>query len=214
MSIDIKAIIADSLLTLCEKKPLKKITVADIQEDSGISRQTFYNHFKDKLDLIQYIYKTRIVYNWNELDLSKQDYYDAKLSIFYNDIKYQNFIKQAVKITGTNCLVDFMYNDSQRFDRCWYQSFHGDKALTKEQFFASDYHSVAGVYMRIQWILDDFPISPEELLHDLIQVRLHSLNNIIFGNMSSESPYEQAIKRDRHKREGSLPTAKDPKQTI
>ena len=36
------------------KKPLNKITISDITEDCGISRMTFYYHFKDIYDLVEW----------------------------------------------------------------------------------------------------------------------------------------------------------------
>ena len=36
-----------SLKKLLLQKPLNKITISDITEDCGISRMTFYYHFKD-----------------------------------------------------------------------------------------------------------------------------------------------------------------------
>lgn len=41
--------------------------------DIGVSRQTFYNHFRDKNDLIPYIYLSRIIVNWRSVD-SDLDY--------------------------------------------------------------------------------------------------------------------------------------------
>ena len=43
-----------SLKNLLLKKPLDKITINDIAEDCGISRMTFYYHFKDIYDLIEW----------------------------------------------------------------------------------------------------------------------------------------------------------------
>lgn len=43
-----------SLKTLLLQKPLDKITIADITEDCGISRMTFYYHFKDIYDLVEW----------------------------------------------------------------------------------------------------------------------------------------------------------------
>ena len=42
-----------SLKHLLLEKPLPKISIADITEDCGISRMTFYYHFKDIYDLIE-----------------------------------------------------------------------------------------------------------------------------------------------------------------
>lgn len=43
-----------SLKHLLQEKPLEKITINDITEDCGISRMTFYYHFKDIYDLIEW----------------------------------------------------------------------------------------------------------------------------------------------------------------
>ena len=49
MAIDIKEILANGLLDLCHKKDLSQITIKDLLEATGVSRQTFYNHFLDPL---------------------------------------------------------------------------------------------------------------------------------------------------------------------
>ena len=49
-----KRAIEQSLKNLLLKKPLNKITVADIADDCGINRMTFYYHFKDIYDLVEW----------------------------------------------------------------------------------------------------------------------------------------------------------------
>ena len=44
-----------SLKKLLTKKPLDKITITDITEDCGINRMTFYYHFKDIYDLVEWV---------------------------------------------------------------------------------------------------------------------------------------------------------------
>ena len=43
-----------SLKNMLLKKPLTKITVGDIADDCGINRMTFYYHFKDIYDLVEW----------------------------------------------------------------------------------------------------------------------------------------------------------------
>ena len=43
-----------SLKKLMLKKPLDKITIRDITDDCGISRMTFYYHFQDIYDLVEW----------------------------------------------------------------------------------------------------------------------------------------------------------------
>ena len=49
-----KRALEQSLKNLLLKKPLTKITVGDIAEDCGINRMTFYYHFKDIYDLVEW----------------------------------------------------------------------------------------------------------------------------------------------------------------
>lgn len=49
-----KRALAQSLKNLLLQKPLKKITIHDITQDCGISRMTFYYHFKDIYDLVEW----------------------------------------------------------------------------------------------------------------------------------------------------------------
>ena len=55
MSQTTKRALEASLKNLLLKKPLDKITISDIAEDCGISRMTFYYHFKDIYDLVEWV---------------------------------------------------------------------------------------------------------------------------------------------------------------
>lgn len=50
-----KRALAQSLKNLLAKKPLNKVTIHDIAEDCGINRMTFYYHFKDIYDLVEWV---------------------------------------------------------------------------------------------------------------------------------------------------------------
>ncbi len=70
-----KKAIADSLKILTKEKTFDKISVKDISEKCGINRQTFYYHFVDKFNLLEWIYQTELLepnmdgvdfQNWSE----------------------------------------------------------------------------------------------------------------------------------------------------
>ena len=48
-----KKALAVSLKKLLSKKELSKITIANITDECGVNRQTFYYHFKDIYDLLE-----------------------------------------------------------------------------------------------------------------------------------------------------------------
>lgn len=49
-----KHLLEESLKKMMLQKPLDKITISDITGDCGISRMTFYYHFKDIYDLVEW----------------------------------------------------------------------------------------------------------------------------------------------------------------
>ena len=51
-----KELLAESFLELAEKKPINKITIANIVENCEVTQPTFYRYFKDKYDMIAWIY--------------------------------------------------------------------------------------------------------------------------------------------------------------
>lgn len=103
---NIKKAFSSSLLSLLYKKPLSKITIGDLLEDTELSRQTFYNHFLDKNDLIAYVYDTVIV---NEFDGDMSINFKSSLTQTLNSLKkYEAFIEQACLIDGQNSLKEHM----------------------------------------------------------------------------------------------------------
>ncbi len=55
MNVLMKNHLADTLKSLSREKKLGKISVGDIVKAGEVNRSTFYYHFRDKDDLIQYI---------------------------------------------------------------------------------------------------------------------------------------------------------------
>lgn len=49
--VNTKQMLADSIMRLMMKKSIDDITVQEIADQCGISRQTFYHHFSDKYAL-------------------------------------------------------------------------------------------------------------------------------------------------------------------
>lgn len=57
MPLTTKRALAESLKKLMNKRSFDKITVKDIVEDCGVNRQTFYYHFHDIYDLVEWIFE-------------------------------------------------------------------------------------------------------------------------------------------------------------
>lgn len=52
---DIDQLLAKSLKEIAVRRPVEKITIKEITDKAGVIRPTFYNHFQDKFELIEWI---------------------------------------------------------------------------------------------------------------------------------------------------------------
>lgn len=101
-----KQAIACALKELLKSQPLEKITVAHICDACGMNRKSFYYHFKDKYDLVNWIYYTEFVAHVDRKDL------DPPWSIVENacDYFYENrdFYRKTLRQTGQNSFSDYL----------------------------------------------------------------------------------------------------------
>lgn len=63
-----KIMLAETLLSLLEKKPISKITVSEIVGLFDINRKTFYYHFQDVYDLLEWHLDTELQKAMNTLN--------------------------------------------------------------------------------------------------------------------------------------------------
>lgn len=52
--------LAESLKELAKFKPVDKITVKELTKNCGLTMPTFYNHFRDKYELMAWIYNQKV----------------------------------------------------------------------------------------------------------------------------------------------------------
>jgi AcrR family transcriptional regulator len=59
-----KNALAASMKKLMKEEPFEKISVSDICSDCGINRKSFYYHFRDKYDLVNWIFMWALWERW------------------------------------------------------------------------------------------------------------------------------------------------------
>lgn len=101
---------AEGLKELMKTMPFTKITVSDITEQCKIHRQTFYYHFQDKYELLDWLINNDLISIFSE-DFSYENMYDKFYTAF--SIMYENkkFYQNAFKI-NMNVLFDFVTKTS------------------------------------------------------------------------------------------------------
>ena len=103
-SIISKKIIANSLKYLMETESFHKISVSDIMLHCQMRRQTFYYHFKDKFELLSWIYREETKENIIDfLDYEKwENIFDLLFDYFYEN---QNFTEMLLKLLSKTRLI-------------------------------------------------------------------------------------------------------------
>lgn len=100
-----KKVLADSLRSVMTEKAFEKISVSDICDRCNMNRKSFYYHFKDKYDLVNWIFDTEFI-----AVAKKKTYLDIwELLTELCDYFYENreFYHKALQIDGQNSFSDY-----------------------------------------------------------------------------------------------------------
>lgn len=162
-----KRALEQSLKNLLLKKPLTKITINDITEDCGINRMTFYYHFKDIYDLVE----------WSCLEdarkaLEEKKTYDTWqqgfLQIFEAVLENKPFImnvyrcvhreqvEKYLKPLVDNLLLGVINEEAE-----------GITVREEDREFIAQVYSYIFVGLMLDWIKDDMKGNPEDIVERL-----------------------------------------------
>ena len=103
-----KHLLAESLQELMVTTPLEKISVNDIVDHAGVGRNTFYYHFEDKYDLVNWYFQSGITRFLVERSAySSWDSLLAALEAYFLENKV--FYCNALAYNGQNSLQQYMF---------------------------------------------------------------------------------------------------------
>ena len=95
---------------MLSKKELSKITISNITEECGVNRQTFYYHFKDIYDLLEWIFTNEVI---EEIDNEIEENWQQKfIYIFEYVIQNKEFIKNVYSSGSKEYFLKFAYKQT------------------------------------------------------------------------------------------------------
>ncbi len=157
-----KRALADSLKELMERKPFSKISVGDICDSCGMNRKSFYYHFCDKYDLVNWIFYTEFVHTLNYVpEDNGWVHLNAVCRYFYENKK---FYSKALQIEGQNSFKDYF---SDILESILLEYFHQYYANDKDSSFAAEFYTDAIICSLIRWLTSKNCISPEEFTENI-----------------------------------------------
>lgn len=153
--------IFEAFSSLLETYPFEKITVEMIVKNAKISKSTFYRHFQDKYDLL----------NYNSMALSRkvigkntcQSWLDFFLLITEGIYEDASYFRKAFTYSGQNCHSDFLYCYSFDMVSHSYLTTYNKQSLSiKEKYIISQYcHGCVGIIQ--EWLQDTSVMTPKEI---------------------------------------------------
>ena len=143
--------LAASIKECMKTTPVDRITVKDIVEGSGLTRQTFYRNFKDKYDLINWYFDKLVLQSFEQIGMGNTD--------DYNSVKEHDFelILQFYK--------DLIARKTSR-------------PLEEEMEFLLEMYCRGSVYMTEKWVLGGMKDSPSRMSDKLVEAMPPKLEKV------------------------------------
>lgn len=162
---EIDLALAESFKELASNNPIEKITIKDITDKSGVIRPTFYNHFQDKYELIEWLVREQIlkpakpliqngmiseaiVLMFTSLEKDKAFYANAA------KLEGQNSLKSIAEECVKNILLEAMNKKKREIDKAhpW---------ITYERI--AQFYAQSMCYVVMEWIKTGMPIEPKDV---------------------------------------------------
>ena len=99
-----KRALAAALRELMEQKPFSKINVSDICEKCDMSRKSFYYHFRDKYDLLNWIFDMDFFRIAGAIEPNPPMKILSTLCDYFYDNR--DFYRRALRVTGQNSFLE------------------------------------------------------------------------------------------------------------
>lgn len=162
-----KKAIATSIKELMRKKDLQKISVADIVEHCGINRQTFYYHFQDKYDLVNWIYYNEVVSAVTR-NRTYEDWRGVVQDILNNMKQEQHFYMNALNVTGQNAFQDYFFDVTKSLLLEVIDEIEENKGIEQQdKDFIAEFYAYGLVSIAVQWARSGMKQTPDEMVRRL-----------------------------------------------
>ena len=154
-----KNALASAMKELMADKPIKKINVRDITEECGLSRKSFYYHFKDKYDLVNWIFYTEFVQEIKENNIEYNwDLLEKICKYFY---KNKEFYSKAFEAEGQNSFSKYFIEVMRPIILKSYKNVFDDNE--EKEFFAEFFADATRLAIK-RWILKEDSKTPGEFI--------------------------------------------------
>ena len=172
--------LSESLRELMLRNLFEKITIKQICDKTGVIRATFYNHFEDKYDCLNWIVYHDLV---EEVPTKAvhMEYQDALLRAFETIAENKAFYKVAFQVTGQNSFEDMLRTNLKIYVLHYLEVFRKEGYLEKydNDLLAGYYAETLAYCIRI-FVFDINGVkTPEEMKQMIMDLTHHSVSDFL-----------------------------------
>lgn len=157
--VNVKETLANSLIEISYTKPIHKITIQNIVDNCHTGRQTFYNHFSDKFELINWIYKEKAEKVLG-IFVDNQNWYECMRLTYMIFLENKQFF---TKILDLSDFVEFFYTHTRNYYINSIVDRFGKDEISESLIYSIEYNSYGQVQMCLKWIKEGMKESPENM---------------------------------------------------
>ena len=170
-----KRALAQALKDLMRQYPFQKISVGQICARCGMNRKSFYYHFRDKQDLVYWIFRTEFLENVHFADrpngwvlltcicrylYGEREFYRAALAL-HGQNSLREYLRDLVRPLLLE-LASHLLRDCSQNDLSFCLNFYADAFLTSI----------------VDWLSQSQPVSPEDYVEQIRRL-LHITTRLI-----------------------------------
>ena len=169
--------LAEAVKALMETESLDKITVRDIVTAAQTTRQSFYRHFQDKYDLVNWYFERLaeksfklmgVQYTLREGLLKKFEFIQQEKTFFSQALRSQDY--NSLMRYDYQCILDFYTDWIERKTR---------RPLTPQIQFLLEMYCEGSMQMTVKWVTQGAKESPETIVDLLIDAQPEKLRAVL-----------------------------------
>ena len=177
MKLPVKDQFATAIVTLLEATPVENISVEDVLRESGLSRTTFYRHFRDKFDLMFYVLQKKLDHIYtSDCDLGQSGKRLVDLLTFIQE--NHRYFKSIMSYEGQNSFRAQLFAKIEWLHLNRYRRIWGTEA-PEEAAFHLRFHAAGTTWAILDWLTRDCARSPGALGQEIMAARSAPMDRVL-----------------------------------
>jgi len=165
-----KQLLAESLKKLMKKTPFNKISIHNIVDECGLTRQAFYYHFQDAYELLGWIYSSEAL-EYGRKEINYKTWEAAYLEVFKYIENNKIFCMNTLHSIGRGHLERFLFANTAAYLTNIVNEIASDMNVTEEnKKFIVDFYTPAFIAVLAKWMEEGMKEEPINIVKNVVAI--------------------------------------------